>query len=54
VCTVARQNFGRGKKPIHYTYHFQRYVDGKPIEPPSQTYNLWIGPHGCPMCGKAQ
>lgn len=54
VCTVARQKFGRGKEPISYSYHYQRIVGGRPSGPPTQTYNLLIGPHGCPMCGKAQ
>jgi hypothetical protein len=54
VCTVAREKSERDKKPIVYTYHFQRYVHGRPIGPPTQPYNLYIGPHGCPMCGKAQ
>lgn len=54
VCTVARPESGRGKNPIRYPYHYQRMVRGRPSGPPSQPYNLFVGPHGRPMCGKAQ
>jgi hypothetical protein len=50
VCTVAPQQFGAGKEAIHYAYHIQPYQDGKPTPPPSQQFDLYIGPRGCPWC----